>query len=180
MLLRYAWLGEGGQANQETPGVLAFYSPSLNLNCLLQISEKRSKEGNQFGGTERFFSLYFCFFLKFLFHLAGIFFPVGCLGGWLAEGREIWTRITLSSPSSLPRLHQKGQWCSEALWGWWNGWISPRRCKWPLGNRLLHQLFPPLFLLLDWDPQLPGIILAEPLLSSLQIPPAPMVTAAVT
>lgn len=57
---------------------------------MLQISEKRSKEVNGFGGSEMFLSLYFCVssWNFSFFHLTGLFFPIGGLGGTLRVGRE--------------------------------------------------------------------------------------------
>lgn len=81
--------------------VSAFHPPSLNLKCLLQVSEKRCKQKYHSGAFEmlvfRYFSLHFCVssWNFFFLHLTRIFFPAGCLGGTPSEGRKSQTRLML-------------------------------------------------------------------------------------
>lgn len=78
------------------PGVSALHPPSLNLDYLLQVSEKEVKRGTTLEDLKCFslcMSVHFeiC---SFFFSLES-FFPVRCLGGTLAEGRESRTRLML-------------------------------------------------------------------------------------
>lgn len=83
------------------PVVLALYPPSLNLDCLHHISEKRDKEGNHLGGHEMFFSLYFCVSSwSFFFISLDSSFP---LDVWVG----LWQRAGRAEPNScsLHSLH---------------------------------------------------------------------------
>lgn len=53
------WLGKGGEGDGRCLVVSAFHLPSLNLSCLLQVSEKRCKQRYHSGASEMLFSRYF-------------------------------------------------------------------------------------------------------------------------